>query len=499
MERKTKEILKVMFVFIIISMLIFTPVISNATSTNTNAKSSTKLSLSSLLEIATQKYEDVKDYKNFLGEIGTFSKELDTSKSTDEIKIQIIDKVTELKNNYSTSIVIPKIADQIIVSTINANGTNSTDLVSSLINSISKLLKSTNLAVESLTPNVTIDNMVATTAGERCGENYKVKLSGKIYYAEVDKNGNPTSDKWAYLIHGANMTGQAMADAVGHMYLDQGYNILASDSRGYGNSEGEEELGYVESLDVWDWLTYLNNTYGDKCEKIIVHGISLGGATTVFASGLEIDGKTMKDQHVIGLVEDCGYTSLTGVIKGLLGVTSSSDSTSSSNELVAKILGIFKKDDLSSVSSSSLTDEVIKKLLIDNVDVGLTEENFDTYQNALDSLNRSELPVLIIHGTDDSIVPFENSTEIYNAAMANSKIPYVQRFTAESEQHAFIVLGAKYNVYEGHVENFINKAEKIANGETVNKISDNKEEEEQKTSVMSNLIKALKLIKNMLG
>lgn len=499
MERKTKEILKVMFVFIIISMLIFTPVISNATSTNTNAKSSTKLSLSSLLEIATQKYEDVKDYKNFLGEIGTFSKELDTSKSTDEIKIQIIDKVTELKNNYSTSIVIPKIADQIIVSTINANGTNSTDLVSSLINSISKLLKSTNLAVESLTPNVTIDNMVATTAGERCGENYKVKLSGKIYYAEVDKNGNPTSDKWVYLIHGANMTGQAMADAVGQMYLDQGYNILAPDSRGYGNSEGEEELGYVESLDVWDWLTYLNNTYGDKCEKIILHGISLGGATTVFASGLEIDGKTMKDQHVIGLVEDCGYTSLTGVIKGLLGVTSSSDSTSSSNELVAKILGIFKKDDLSSVSSSSLTDEVIKKLLIDNVDVGLTEENFDTYQNALDSLNRSELPVLIIHGTDDSIVPFENSTEIYNAAMANSKIPYVQRFTAESEQHAFIVLGAKYNVYEGHVENFINKAEKIANGETVNKISDYKEEEEQKTSVMSNLIKALKLIKNMLG
>ena len=305
MERKTKEILKVMFVFIIISMLIFTPVISNATSTNTNAKSSTKLSLSSLLEIATQKYEDVKDYKNFLGEIGTFSKELDTSKSTDEIKIQIIDKVTELKNNYSTSIVIPKIADQIIVSTINANGTNSTDLVSSLINSISKLLKSTNLAVESLTPNVTIDNMVATTAGERCGENYKVKLSGKIYYAEVDKNGNPTSDKWVYLIHGANMTGQAMADAVGQMYLDQGYNILAPDSRGYGNSEGEEELGYVESLDVWDWLTYLNNTYGDKCEKIILHGISLGGATTVFASGLEIDGKTMKDQHVIGHEEDC--------------------------------------------------------------------------------------------------------------------------------------------------------------------------------------------------
>ena len=237
--------------------------------------------------------------------------------------------------------------------------------------------------MESLTPNVKIDNMVATTAGERCGEKYRGKLSGKIYYAEVDKNGNPTSDKWVYLIHGANMTGQAMADAVGQMYLEQGYNILAPDSRGYGKSEGEEELGYVESLDVWDWLTYLNNTYGDKCKKVILHGISLGGATTVFASGLEINGKTMKDQNVIGLVEDCGYTSLTGIIKGLLGVSSSSDSNSSSNKLVAKILGIFNKDDLSSVSNGSLTDETIKKLLINNINVGLTEENFEIVINKL--------------------------------------------------------------------------------------------------------------------
>lgn len=499
MNKKIRNILKVIVVLAIASMLMLVPIISSAAYININTTNSTKLSFSSLLEIAAQKYEDVKSYKNFLGEIGNFTKTLDTNMSIDETKIQIIDKATELKNNYSTSMVIPKISDQIILSTINLDATDTTDLVGSITSSVSKLLKNTNLAVESLTPDVEIDNMIATTAGERCGENYKVKLSGKIYYAEVDKNGNPTSNKWVYLIHGANMTGQAMADAVGEMYLEQGYNILAPDSRGYGNSEGEEELGYVESLDVWDWLTYLNNTYGDKCERVILHGISLGGATTVFASGLEIDGKTMKDQNVIGLVEDCGYTSLTGIIKGLLGESNSSDSTSSSNKLVAKILGIFEKDDLSGVSGSSLTDEVIKKLLINNIDVGLTEENFDTYQNALDSLNRCELPILIIHGTKDSIVSFENSTEIYNTAMANSQIPYVQRFTAEGEQHAFIVLGAKYNVYEGHVENFINKAEKIANGETVNKVSDYKEEEEQKASVMSNLIKALKLIKNILG
>ena len=182
------------------------------------------------------------------------------------------------------------------------------------------------------------------------------------------------------------MNGQAMADSLGQMYLDKGYNVLAPDSRGYGSSGGSVAMGYVESLDVWDWLTYLNNTYGVNCQYIIVHGVSLGLATTVFASGLEINGKTMKDQHVIGLVEDCGYTSLTGIIKGMLSSSSSSDS--SSNELVAKILGISKKDNLSSLSSSNLSDEVIKKLLINVFDVGLTDENFDQHQNALDSLNK---------------------------------------------------------------------------------------------------------------
>ena len=117
----------------------------------------------------------------------------------------------------------------------------------------------------------------------------------------------------------------------------------------------------------------------------------------------------------------------------------------------------------------------------------------------MDSLNRCNLPLLIVNGTKDSTVPFENSTQIYNAAMNNSKIPYVQRFTAEGEQHAFVILGSKYNVYEGHVENFINKAEAIASGKTVNKTSDYKEETEKKTSTMTQLIKALKLIKNIIN
>ena len=82
--------------------------------------------------------------------------------------------------------------------------------------------------------------------------------------------------------------------------------------------------------------------------------------------------------------------------------------------------------------------------------------------------------------------------------MNNEKIPYVQRYTVEGGQHASIVLGTKYNVYEGHVQNFIDRSEEISEGKTVNKKSDYQQEEEQKASVISNLVKALKLIKNMM-
>ena len=81
--------------------------------------------------------------------------------------------------------------------------------------------------------------------------------------------------------------------------------------------------------------------------------------------------------------------------------------------------------------------------------------------------------------------------------MNNPNIPYIQRFEAEDEQHAFIVLGNKENVYKGHVENFISVAERIMAGDEVEKESTYQEETAESPSLISGLIKALRLIKNM--
>ena len=433
------------------------------------------------------KYSDIDDYKSFLNDSKNYLQGIDENTSIEDMKINIIDKITELQENYSDSSAIPYISNKILNETIASDETDPSSFLDSIQSVIQSALGDTSIALNSLEPNVVIDDMVATTAGNLSGEAYRVNLSGNIYYANVDSSGNPTSNKWVVLVHGFMMNGQAMADAIGDMYIEQGFNILAPDLRGFGNSggnEGKGGMGYLDSLDIWDWLTYLNEHY--TCDEIFVHGVSLGGATTIFLSGLEVDGKTLKDQNVIGLVEDCGYTSMTGIVEDLLN-------TLGSNELVAKILGIFDVTDLSQVISR----DTIKDMLINQVDVGLTAENFDEHENALASLEKCELPILIIHGTSDTTVPFENSTRVYETAMNNANIPYVQRFEAEGESHAFIILGNKENVYEGHVDNFIAVAEKVANGEQVDKVSDYQEEAAGETSLISGLIKALKLIKNM--
>jgi len=200
-----------------------------------------------------------------------------------------------------------------------------------------------------------------------------------------------------------------------------------------------------------------------------------------------VDGQTISDKNVIGLVDDCGYTSMTGIIKDLLNTVGDS-------ELVSMILGIFDKNSLSNI----LTDEQIKEFLINTIDVGLSEENFDKKQDAINSLRKCEVPLLIIHGTNDTTVPFKNSDTVYNEAMKISSIPYVQRFIADGEPHAFIVVGNQYNVYEGHVHNFIKEAESISAGNASDKESHYEQEEEEKSSLWDNIMKTLVIFKDML-
>ncbi len=204
-------------------------------------------------------------------------------------------------------------------------------------------------------------------------------------------------------------------------------------------------MGYLESLDIWDWLTFLNSNY--NVDEVIIHGISLGGATTLQLWGQKEQGRDLESQHVVGLVDDCGYTSMTGIIQGLL-------QTPEGIKELAEILELPEPNLYNLIGEKN-----IKTFLINFVGVGLTQSNFDSYQDSFAS-NRafSNVPILVIHGTSDTIVPYENSTIVINESAARGlKTTF---WSVENAPHAFIVAGMNNQDYRNHIIEFTNSVTK---------------------------------------
>lgn len=248
----------------------------------------------------------------------------------------------------------------------------------------------------------------ADTAVEFAGADYSAKLHASVYL-------NEESDNWVVLIHPFLLSGTSIAGTVGDFYYEKGYNIIAPDLRGFGDSEGSVALGFLESLDIYDWIIKLQEY---NPEKIYVHGISLGGATTNFLSG--IDGfmnnapeeirinkeiKSLEELNVKGLIEDCGYTNMT------------------------------EFEDESSLLSRG---------------IGLDESNFYYYSDACNSLKYCELPMLVIHGTSDTTVDPSNADTVESTVCGE-----VTRWDVDGASHAFIIMGTNSDEYKERVQDFI--------------------------------------------
>ena len=88
------------------------------------------------------------------------------------------------------------------------------------------------------------------------------------------------------------------------MFHKLGYNTLLPDARGHGQSQGNYiGYGWREKVDVKKWAKEVIQKNGSD-SKIAIFGVSMGGATTMMASGL-----TMPRQ-VKAYIEDCGYTNV---------------------------------------------------------------------------------------------------------------------------------------------------------------------------------------------
>lgn len=208
-----------------------------------------------------------------------------------------------------------------------------------------------------------------------------VKLHG-TYFPQKD------SRRVALCFHG--YTGEGLSDyaCAAEYYWKRGFSLMCVDERAHGKSEGTYiGFGCLDRHDALKWIEYLVQREGDECE-IMLHGVSMGGATVLMTSGLELP------KQVKGIISDCAFTSAWDVFCSVLKTTYH----------------------MPAFPLMYLSDRMARR----EAGYGLRE------CNALDEVKKSHVPTVFIHGDKDTFVPCRMVYELYEACAAEKKLVIVE-------------------------------------------------------------------------
>ncbi len=198
-----------------------------------------------------------------------------------------------------------------------------------------------------------------------------------------------TDDKKLVIcFHGYTGEGLSNHIAIADYFLKRGYAMLLPDARAHGESEGEYiGFGCLDRKDAISWINWAIEECGEDV-KIMLHGTSMGGATVLMASGLELP------ENVKGIVSDCGFTSPKEVFTHVL------------NDMYH----------LPSFPAIQGADLINKKL----AGYGMDE------CNAKIEVQKAKVPILFIHGSADNFVPCSMCQELYDNCGSPKKILIVE-------------------------------------------------------------------------
>ena len=166
-----------------------------------------------------------------------------------------------------------------------------------------------------------------------------------------------------------------------------GRNVLIVDQRSHGKSEGHTiSFGIKERYDCISWINFVIQEFGNDVE-IILTGISMGAATVMMASNLDLP------SNVKGILADCGYDSPRNIIKKYI-----KDMKLPSNlfihfvKLGALIFGHFNIDKASPI----------------------------------ESVKNAKVPIIFIHGETDTFVPCYMSKILYDNCTSRKKLTIIK-------------------------------------------------------------------------
>ena len=195
------------------------------------------------------------------------------------------------------------------------------------------------------------------------------ELTGKYY---AGKPGAPV----VLFVHGYR-SGPERDGNGGFQYCAQrGYGILLAAQRGHGASGGRTiTFGVRERRDCAAWAWEAQRRLGAETPLLLL-GVSMGAATVLMASDLPLP------PAVRGIIADCGFSSPEAVLRATLRRWGWPVGPSYALlRLGARLFGGFDPGESS----------------------------------ALSSLRRTRLPVLLIHGTEDPMVPWTQALRLRSA------------------------------------------------------------------------------------
>lgn len=233
-----------------------------------------------------------------------------------------------------------------------------------------------------------------------------------LYIKSADRSPNT-----ALIIHGYTDNAIRML-MIGHLYNKElGYNILLPDLHAHGKSEGKYiQMGWKDRLDILDWIDVSKGIYGDTT-NMVIHGISMGAATTMMASGEDLP------NNIKCFVEDCGYTSVWDEFK---------------HELKSQ----FGLPAFPMLYTASLYTESKVGWKFDEA-------------SSLEQIKKCKLPMFFIHGDKDTYVPTWMVYDLYDAK--------------PGEKELWVVPGVEHaNSYWDHTQEYVDKTKKFV-GKYINK------------------------------
>lgn len=181
------------------------------------------------------------------------------------------------------------------------------------------------------------------------------------------------SRKTAVFLHGYNTPPERCLGEQAAFLFRRGFNAAYIYQRAHCGSGGVSTLGCKEQFDLEDWIAAIRAQTGT--DLILVYGISMGSTTAAYASD-KLDGSIVR-----GMVLDCGFTSPYSQLewemrRRFLPVP-----------LIGPLLTFFAR----------------------------RFAGVDIKASAAQTLSRSSIPTLFMHGGADLTVPAEQGRNNYDA------------------------------------------------------------------------------------